>query len=198
MKSHHTLPDLYNKCLGPESKIRSKPSPHPLLFHCCKCFLNPEHLTEHVRAKHGVSAIYACSKCQNIFTSSEFLERHKQTCHDIYNSWSTPAPYFSPALETPPLNAALIHCKSGDATFDDMRQLNIHTLEHNEVSKVSNIRIEHIYHKKKQSKDPHAITYSIPTHLGMTSLKKTRKRMTSCKKEGGVGSKSSFLTLKKG
>ena len=167
IKSHHTLPVLYNRFLGPESQIRGSPSPHPMLFHCFECdyrFLTQKHLVEHVRAKHGVSAIHACPNCETIFVSSEFLERHKQTCHEFYNTWPTPAPFFSPVSETPNINAALIHCKTCEATFNDMRQLNIHSLEHNEVTEVSNSTIEYI-NNDKQSGDPRAITYSTSTQL---------------------------------
>ena len=167
INSHHTLPVLYNRFLGPESQIRGSPSPHPMLFHCFECdyrFLTQKHLVEHVRAKHGVSAIHACPNCETIFVSSEFLERHKQTCHEFSNTWPTPAPFFSPVSEIPNINAALIHCKTCEATFNDMRQLNIHSLEHNEVTEVSNSTIEYI-NNDKQSGDPRAITYSTSTQL---------------------------------
>ena len=62
----------------------------------------------------------------------------------------------------------------------------------------TNKLVRNVYHLgliKQIIKAQHYV--DIQLGLGMTSLKKTGKRMTSCKKEGGVWSKSSFLTLKK-
>ena len=90
MKSYHTLPGSSN------SWIHGTLSPHSLPFTCYGCdnrFPTQDRLAKHMNMKHGVSTAYPCSRCQNIFISSEFLESHKQPCHDFYNSPNASVPF---------------------------------------------------------------------------------------------------------
>ena len=134
MKSYHTLPVLFDGAC--RSQPHSTPTPCHVTFRCYGCdsgFQTQEHLVEHMQTKHGISTTHACPECQNIFISSESLNIHRETCHGSNVSpASTPLPVFrldQHVLYNHTENLT-VHCNYCEATFQHMRLLNIHVVEH--------------------------------------------------------------------
>ena len=139
-----------------QSEALSTPYKQGVTFSCYECeylFLSRDHLVEHLQTKHGVEDIQICPLCENIFKSPEYLNLHKTRCHALHLSPdSNPLPFIDKSL-TPfttcswcgfvaksdkDMNEHMlykhrrkvtVHCNNCEATFQDMRLLNIHMLE---------------------------------------------------------------------
>ena len=118
-------------------------SMHTVSFSCYDCeslFPSQALLQEHLQTKHGITTTHACPICQNIFISIDYLNIHRETCHASHVSLaSTPLPLT--CLDTMynhnHTRNHTVHCNSCEETFQEMRLLNIHVMEHHSQGLVS-------------------------------------------------------------
>ena len=144
--SHHSQDRNMDHYLQNNTNHIVQPRFHPnVRTYCCyKCdllFIAHKDLVAHVQTKHSVRTPQTCFVCESIFTTPEILSSHMRAHHPeqtfFFSSHNETLPDAPPSNNIPCTHdynsytprSEPVHCKSCEATFTDMRLLNVHTHE---------------------------------------------------------------------